>query len=241
MPANRVYALIESRVQLPAKLYQLDGSVWNGNAATVIAGRQRFDNVSWAFHPLALALGRLELGLDLHKGDGQFQITAGRSLTGDPYIKRLEAKTPMADAEPLFMPSPLGLDGDLLIDIDKLKIDGNHLVAATGSVSWKNAGLANVSGGSVGDFEMTLETTDEAIKGVLKDSGGPLQITGLLTIKPDGNYQMSVSAALRDQQRNDIKQGLRFLGTPSPDGKVTMNRSGVFPLEKFLPFIKKAG
>ena len=86
-----------------------------------------------------------------------------------------------------------------------------------------------------GSFEINFETTADGIKGVLKDTDGPLQANGILMLKPDGSYQFTASFTPRDATRNDIKQAL--LGNPSPAGKITISRSGKLQLEKYLPFI----
>ncbi len=78
---------------------------------------------------------------------------------------------------------------------------------------------------------------DEALHGC--DPGG-LDLVAAVTaecgvlLQPDGSYRLTAELAARDPQRRDIKQALRYLGTLSPAGKVSLVRTGRLPLEKFL-------
>ena len=97
--------------------------------------------------------------------------------------------------------------------------------------------MSTSAAGSVGSFEINFETTADGVKGVLKDIEGPLQANGVIMLRPDGSYQFTASFTPRDARRNDIKQGLRFIGNPDPAGKVTTSQTGKLQLEKYLPFI----
>jgi len=240
LPADRVYAVLKERIPLPVSLYQVDGSVWDGTAAVAIVGTQRFESIGWRFRPLALFLGRLEVALDFDRNGRGLSVVAGRSVTGDYFMRDLNADLPAAELESLYTPVKLGLSGDVIADIGRIVVDGNHLATIEGTILWKNAGLTMSSGNPVGNFEIEFETTNEGVKGLVKDAGGPLQVDGLLLLKPDGRYQFTGSFNLRDAGRNDIRQALRIFGNPDATGKVTVSQSGNIQLEKYIPFIKQS-
>ncbi|MFQ5487491.1 MAG: type II secretion system protein N, partial [Gammaproteobacteria bacterium] len=183
----------------------------------------------------SLLLGRLELALELSKDRARINAIAGRTLSGDLYLREGRAHLPLADVENLISREPMGLTGTVEVDLERLEFAPGRITAAQGSLNIENAGLAPPLKVAIGSFRMDFASTEEGtIKGVLSDSGGPLQAQGLLLLQPDGNYRLTAELAARDPQRRDIKQALRYLGTPSPAGKVSLVRTGRLPLEKVL-------
>ena len=240
LPADRVYALLKERISLPVSLYQVNGSVWDGSAAVAMVGTQRFESVDWRFRPLALLLGHLEVELDVNRTGGGLSVVAGRSVTGDYFLRNLDADLPAAELESLYTPVKLGLSGDVIADIGRIVVKESHLASIEGKIIWKDAGFTMSPGNPVGSFEIEFETTDEGVKGLVKDTGGPLQVDGILLLKPDGSYQFTGALNPRDAARNDIRQALRIFGNPDATGKVDVSQSGNIQLEKYLPFIKQS-
>ncbi len=235
LPAQQVYGRLTERYPLPVKLYQLKGSVWNGSAALVTWGPRRFENLHWRLRPQSLLLGRLEIAVELSKDRARIAAIAGRALNGGLYVRAGQAHLPLADVENLISRDPMGLTGTVELDLERLEIARGRITAAQGSLSIENAGLAPPLKVAIGNFRMDFATTEEGvIKGVISDNGGPLQAQGLLLLQPDGSYRLTAELAARDPQRRDIKQALRYLGTPSPAGKVSLVRTGRLPLERFL-------
>lgn len=241
LPADRVYAVLKEKAPLPVSLYQINGSVWNGGADVAMMGAQRLEFFTWELEPLALLLGRLEVALGFTKNDGKMNVIAGRSLMGNYYLHDADASFPAVELESIFSPIKLGLSGNITANLKEMKIAGNQLSAVEGTLTWDKAGLISSADSPMGSFGIDFATTEEGIKGILKDTGGPLQADGILMLKPDGSYQFTASFTPRDAGRNDIKQALRFLGTPDPSGKIAVSKSGNLQLEKYLPFIASAG
>ena len=241
VPADRVYAVLKEKAPLPVSLYQVNGSVWNGGATVAMMGTQRLEFLTWELEPLALLLGRLEIALGFSKNDGKMNVTAGRSLLGDYYLRDADASFPAVELESMLSPMKLGLAGNITASLKEMRIAGKQLSAVEGTLIWDKAGLISSADNPVGSFGIDFATTEEGIRGVLKDSGGPLQADGILVLKPDGSYQLTASFTPRDAGRDDIKQALRFLGTPDPAGKVSVSKTGNLQLEKYLPFISSSG
>jgi general secretion pathway protein N len=240
LPADRVYAVLKERISLPVSLYQVDGSVWDGSAAVAMVGTQRFDSIDWRFRPLALFLGRFEVALDANRNGRGLSAVAGRSVTGDYFLRDLNADLPAAELESLYTRVKLGLSGDVIADIGRIVVEKSHLATIEGKILWNDAGLTMSPGNPLGSFEIDFETTDEGVKGLVKDTGGALQVDGVLMLKPDGSYQFTGAFKPRDTGRNDIRQALRIFGNPDASGKVTVSQSGNIQLEKYIPFIKQS-
>jgi len=237
LPADRVYAVLKEKITLHVSLYQVHGSVWHGNAAVAMINNQRLESFDWQLKPWALLLGRLQIALGFDKNSGSVSAIAGRSISGQYFLHNVAAELPASEIEPLLSSIKLGLAGNVTAHLKEVKLEGNRLTTLDGNLAWKGAGLTTSAATTAGSFEINFETTAEGVKGVLKDTDGPLQANGILMLKPDGSYQFTATFTPRDATRNDIKQALRFLGNPSPSGKVTISRSGKLQLEKYLPFI----
>jgi len=231
LPAKQVYPRLAEKYPLALKLYQLNGSIWHGRASLVLIKGRRLKDIQWQFHPLALLLGRLEGRIEAHKGDaGVLRTVVGRALNGDLYLRRLSLHIPLADADALINNSPLGLSGHLQVDLQHLEIANRRLTTAKGLIRIDDAGLGAPLNTRIGSFSLRLSDTAEGIKGVLGDQGGPLQLNGLLQIKRDGRYKLTATLTLRDTNRTDLQRALRYFGTPGPDGKLSIVRSGKIDL-----------
>ena len=241
LPADRVYAVLKEKIALPVSLYQVKGSLWNGSAAVALISNQRLESVDWRLMPWAMFIGHLQIALAFDSNGGRVDAVMGRTLVGNYFMHDINVMLPASAiepvVEPLIKPLKLGLSGDVTANLQELAIKGNHLTTVNGRITWKDAGLSTSAAGSVGSFEINFETTADGVKGVLKDIEGPLQANGVIMLRPDGSYQFTASFTPRDARRNDIKQGLRFIGNPDPAGKVTTSQTGKLQLEKYLPFI----
>jgi general secretion pathway protein N len=79
---------------------------------------------------------------------------------------------------------------------------------------------------ALGDFYATFTTADKIIRGEIKDTGGPLDLTGTLTHDPDGRYGFSGELGVRDESNAELRQILGILGQPGTDGKWPLELTG---------------
>lgn len=232
LPAARAYAMLKERIA-PVQLHGVEGTLWSGSAALAVSGARQFQQVSWRFHPWALLLGHAEAAVTFDEAGRHTRAVAGRTLAGGLYLHDVTTRLPTTALEGMFNISGTGLDGAVDIHLVEVTFADKKLAAVNGSLTWNNAGLVSPKT-ALGSFVMTLETSGEEIKGVLKDNpGSPLRAEGVLRLKPDGSYQFTGALSLRDPSRADLEQALRFFGSPGPGGKVNLSTSGMMP----LPFI----
>lgn len=234
LPAARVYAWLQADNQLPLQAYQLRGSVWNGRADMISLGGQTLTDTRWYWRPWMVLTGRAEVSVtgQFHQQPVAMNIEYG--LDRKLAFSNVKAELPMATVESLLNPSPLGLAGLLAADIRQVQFDRGSILAVAGELHWRNAGIGAPFNAELGSYSVTLVTEGDEIQGLLKDSEGPVQLDGLLKLAKDGRYQLSATLAVRDPSRTDIKQALGLLGTPSPTGKVSLQRSGKVNLAAFL-------
>jgi len=225
-PADRVHALLQQHADLPLPLYQVSGSIWHGHIGSAQVAGVDVNNVDWCLHPWALLLGRLEMGLSLTDVDSPVGLVVGRSFDGSYYVRSNEALS-IPVLEGLFNQQPYGLTGSVSLDLDDIRLLDGRLDRISGSLHWQQAGLSEPLNIALGDFDLLLSTEEDgAVQGALADGGGPLQAEGLLVLLPDNSYRLTMTLRARDKSRADLKQALSLLGTPSPDGKVSLTRRG---------------
>lgn len=234
LPADRVYALLQERNVVTLKLHQITGTVWQGSIAQVQIGHVNVKNLDWSLHPWSLLFGRLEISLRLNDLTGPVAVVVGRNFDGSYYIRHDDDALDVSALEQLMNPQPYGLTGNIMLDLDDIRIEEGQLVSISGDLQWQHAGLAAPLKLDAGNFDLALMTTDKIIKATLKDDGGPLQADGVFILSPDKSYRLTVSLRSKDKSRNDIKQALRMLGTPSPDGKVSLVRNGRLDLKRMF-------
>ena len=262
LPAQQLYGrlapALESR--LPLQLHQLEGPWWDGRARQVVWGRRSFEDLRWRLHAPELLRGRLAFRLDLAlpvdgmggtNGSGaapapRLQVVAALAPDGTLYLRDGRTRVGLALLDRLFNPAPLGLQGGLRLELQRLvwatgsgggQTDApadsgpskGRLVELEATVRLEGVGLGPPVDVQLGDFLATFSTAREGeglVEGKIEDQGGPLQVQGLVRIRPDGSYRLTAELAARDPQQRAIVQALKLLGNPSPAGKVSVVRTG---------------
>jgi hypothetical protein len=234
LPAAQLYGWLKPRTGTPLQLYQVSGSPWSGRAAAAIIGKTRIDAPAWVLRPQALLLGRIEYGLMGGLGRAPLTAVIGRGPGNPFYADDTRLALPLNDALRFLGLQDIGLNGQFNVEIDHLEIRARKIAAIDATLSVADAAFGAPVNVALGGAAMRLETNGDVIKGVLKDSGGPLQADGVLIYQPNGDYQFSLSLSARDPNDVQLRQALRFLGTPNAAGKVSLSRRGRIDLESYF-------
>ncbi len=228
-PADRLYGLVKD--QLPAvKLYQLDGTIWQGRSALATIGprAERLESLKWELQPAALFLGRAQAEISFKYDGRKVAATVGRD-PGGYFLKDLNASLAAATVEKLSAQLAMGLKGLFKIELDSLSLTAGQLSNVEGKLIWHDAGI-DLNNTSLGDFEAILNTVDGTINGVIRDLDGPMKVNGTLILQPTGEYVFAGTIELRDKNRHDLRQGLRFIGMPNSKGVYTIKYQGQLPM-----------
>lgn len=233
-PAAQLYAWLQSRAAAPVQLYQLDGTLWNGRAAAATVGKTHVDAPAWSFRPRALLLGRLEYGLSGRIARAPVSAVVGRGLGAPFYADDVQLALPLNEALRFVDLHDIGLTGQFRVEIGHLEISAGKIAALEATLSIADAAFAPPVNVALGGAAMRLESSGEIIKGILKDNGGPLQADGVLIYQPSGEYQLTIGLSARDPNDVQLRQALRFLGTPNAAGKVSLSRRGRIDLASYF-------
>lgn len=121
----------------------------------------------------------------------------------------------------------LPLDGILELNLAILRLnEKGRLHAAQGTIRLVQARSTLGQPVALGDFVIELTTRDEAILGDVTDSGGPLKVTGTLTLTPDNRYRFVGEISTRDKNNPHLQQALSLLGQPGRDGTRRIDVTG---------------
>jgi len=227
LPANVAYSYWKKMrgANVPVVLSDVEGSIWSGRVGKAFVKGQPFQSVAWDANGYTLLLGILELNFEFKVPDGYARGVVGHSFFGGTYLNDVEAWLPLSQIKNLFNIDALRPAGDLDIQLSTVKIDKNTIVSAKGDLAWHSAELTLLKKLNLGDLQVTLEPSEEGIKGVLADQGGPLIADGILQLNRDNSFQFTGEFAARGNQP-DLANALRTMGRPDREGKVKVNQSG---------------
>ena len=228
-PADRAYALVKHRLPPRIQLYGLEGSVWHGHADVAQLGQYRVAPLNWQYRPAGLLVGRIDVKVQFNEGAGRASAVVGLSRGGDVRLSDVDAALPASELVQMLRLPLVQVDGELSAKLDSLQIKASHLTALNGTLTWNDAGVLKPQSYQLGGLEARFNTDNNVIKGTLKDKGGKLSLDGLVTVKPDGAYQLNANVGTRDSSQPALNRLINSLGRQGPGGKVAVKYSGKLP------------
>jgi general secretion pathway protein N len=183
----------------------------------------RFDTATWKLRFLPLLLGRIELEVDLNDPARRLTGIVAVGLDRQLRIGQLRGHLPLRDWHSV-LKLPVG--GGLELNDLQLRLDPNgYPLAAQGTVFLSALRVTLAQTLELGNFRVTFSTADDIISGLIQDRGGPVQLTGILTLTPDGRYRLIGQVAVRENNQ-PLEQTLSLLGQPDPDGVRNIDLTG---------------
>lgn len=229
-PANMTYSMLEQRLPPQLKLYGVTGSIWGGQAELAVWQGKRIERIKWQLHPASMILGQLSATVSAKQGKHYLQGDIGFSSSSEFSVKDFQASLPISEIKSMLRALPVKLDGSVTLKLDELEVDEGLPREAIGTIVWHSAAVSAPQKVVLGDLKVDLTTTEEGVKAVLSDNGGPLKAEGVLMLKEGGSYQFNGKFAARDKQQKVLEQSLRFLGSPASNGDISVSYSGALPV-----------
>ena len=239
MPAQFVYGAWKRWLgqDVPVKVSEIKGSIWKGRVGVASIDGQMLESLSYKLNPYTLLLGIAELDWEVKIKDGYAKGIMGYGIFGSTYFKNIEGWLPLSqlqvkalgggNAAQFFRSARPG--GDLDIALSSLKLEDNRVVAASGDLTWHTAEITLLKKLSLGDLKIKFEPTDQGIKGILSDQGGPLRAEGVLVLNADNTYEFNGAFGTRGLQP-DLLNALVPLGKRGSDGKIKVSQKGQLAL-----------
>lgn len=228
LPADRAYGWLKESLG-GGVLYEASGSVWSGKADALVVQGKTLRSFTWQFTPGSLLRGRVAYDVTFNNSDAWAKGNLGVTLGGTLVLSALKGQFAAHELQSYLPRSPARIEGTVL-----LTLEAAHYVPAEkrvetvmGEVVWKNAAITVIDRATLGNFKMVLTTTETGINAVIKEDGkGPLQAEGTGLLKTDRSYQFNGVVRVTDNARNDLVQGLRFIGQPDGQGGVKLSYTG---------------
>ncbi|MGE0581681.1 MAG: type II secretion system protein N [Steroidobacteraceae bacterium] len=201
------------------------GSVWRGRCGALTAGGLPFGATSWQVRALPLLRGtlaaqvRAQLGADRISGEFEWRPD-GRRMA-----RRVEADLTLGAG--LLAQGAMGLSGRLHARIDRAVLRGRRVHELIGLVTVQQ--LAQ-GGTPLGNFEIRFPDAPVADdpKGELRDLGGPLGVTGTLTLTDEPGYVIDGQVTVRAETPPALAAQIAILGTPDAGGRRPFSLAGTY-------------
>lgn len=227
LPAAAAYGWVQE--QIPARLYGVDGTVWDGRAAAVIDGPRRIDDVAWEIRPWSLFTGTLSTSLSARIPDGEvsghFDVGIDNSLRVRDLRLNAPVDTLLGWAGRGSMTSTAAGRGEILLR--SAYVDGPRLMSADGIVNWNNAAITFGGEIPLGNLALRLQpASDQGVRGELVTQGGVMDISGNMELDPSGTFQIRARIAARDPNNPQAKRFISMLQLANPQGVTEVTITG---------------
>ena len=213
LPARIAWRLIQHSVP-NVQLVGLHGTLWNGNADSVLVLNQAVGKLAWQIPPTSVL--RLSPKVQLKLDGATVQLQGIAQQFGSNWV--LSALTASADAS--WLAPALGIPaviptGKLALNFSDLRLDQRGLpIRAQGNVQWLNAGVTGLAQADFGSFDVSIKNdVSGAITGAISSIGSAaLDISGGFTLQGE-NYQAEIT--LRQTVSNpNMARALSLIGQP---------------------------
>jgi hypothetical protein len=219
-------AAIAARWFAPAEisLAAVEGTIWHGRAAYGAVAGIGFSDFEWWLHPAALLRGRLSVTAESELASGFAR--ANLSVSGSRLLlTEVRASTDLRTFRDLLAFGEVR--GEVRVALESLELVDGWPVAAVGEVQVADLSVPplipmnGVTTIPLGNYRALLTAGDEpGLVALLNDQGGPLELTGRITLGTDRSYLFDSLIKPRADAPEALVQGLEFVsGAPNASGQ----------------------
>lgn len=208
---------------------QLEGSAWRGSCAGLTTANGALGDLNWDAHLLQLLRGRLELQLDLANPGSTVHGVLDAGLGGSLRGRDVTFDLPLTSA--LVSSLPAGAHARLSGKLVRIDWNGKFLAALEGELNILD--FVSPQGQAFGSYQARFAPGTDAgaagpVTGVVRDSGGPLELAATLQFTHDPGYVLQGQVAARPSASTELADGLKYLGSPDAAGRRPFSLSGTF-------------
>jgi general secretion pathway protein N len=223
-PVDRLAAAVGHRVD-GLSIQGVHGTVFAGEAASVLYAGNEVGPVRWHFRPSGLLRGRLEYHLDLRNPDYLGQGSVGVALGGALVGRDLELNLLPDRLINAFSPVAVASSGQLRLQLDRFALRDHQAQDVTGLLDWQAAELLAPLQLPLGDIQCAIESSASGLVARII-RGGTLGASGDVSLMPDGRYTVRVLLQPGPEVTADTRSLLEAMIPPRPDGKFLIDTSG---------------
>ena len=202
----------------------IDGTVWSGRAREGEVAGVYLRDISWRLRPLAIFTGRLAYAVEAEAASGFASADLALGFGGSVVLQDLTASLSLRAFQQLVgMP---GLDGAVSLKFERLELENGIPVAANGILEVANLRAPIVHRSPIGGFRAEFFTQDTGIVASVEDVNAVVDLAGSLSLGSDRSYQFIGQVAPTDSTPSEMREQMRFLGSPNERGNYEVRLEG---------------
>ena len=228
LPARLLFIAIPDTV---AQGFGAEGTIWNGKVRIINVAGLQLRNTEWNLAVSRLLLGQLAMNYKTRWGGGFAEGFAAASITGNLSFADTLASLNVAALSPLLNMPRLG--GQLSLNLKQLELVDNWPRSINGELEIRNlsaqlleSGQTDMIGNLAVSFDGTTNVDETGVTGILRDTGGPLELDGTIVLSAPSAYEINTRVRARPDAPKSTRDSLRFLGAPESDGRYIFNLAG---------------
>jgi general secretion pathway protein N len=202
----------------------IEGTVWSGRAQEAEVAGLYLRNIGWRVKPLAFFTGKLGLALEADTASGFVNADVALGLGGRATLENVTASLSLRTLQQIVgMP---GLDGAASARFQRLEFENGLPIAANGELEVVDVKVPIVHRSPLGGFRAEFFTQDTGIVASVEDADAVVDLAGSLSLGLDRTYQFIGQVAATNETPNDLREQMRFLGTPNDRGMYEIRLEG---------------
>lgn len=228
IPASKVISLLEKSTPLPAKLYGVYGSLWEGGAdKAIIKGQPPVDNLKWSLNPASLLLaqlsGEVKASIKQQNIMGDFSIGPTGNISASDVRARVDAELVQE-----LIQLPLGeLGGVFNINIESLDLNPDGLPSVSGKLTWKSAKLTLLETVDLGEINLAVSPGENnQLLATIKNKGGQLKLNGSADLNDKKMYSVDLTITPDESATDNVRQSLKMFARRQSNGSYLVKRKG---------------
>ncbi|HHP0481898.1 TPA: type II secretion system protein N [Vibrio campbellii] len=209
------------------------GTVWQGSASNVRWQRQNLGEVNWDFQLSGLFTGKAEFAVRFGRGsdmDVRGRGLVGYSLTSGPYAENLVASIPAAKVvEQARLPVPVGVDGQLELNIRHATYAAPWCKTAEGTLVWSASGIQSPLGNlELGPVIADLNCKDSVLSASGEQKSKQVSAAFSAELMPNQRYSTKAWFKPGAEFPSGMSDQLKWLGNPNAQGQYEFDYKGRF-------------
>ncbi len=224
-PADVAYRALADQMGDRLSVSSIEGTVFAGKATVVVENDLSFDSVAWRWQPMAALSGRLEFGTRWAIPAGELGARVGLEIGGDVVVSEIDGRLSLVRLLQSFDAKTGGFNGWLTPEIEALRFRDGELESMKGVLYVRNFVWQNGTSVQLGDVAAEFDNGALPWAFDLRDDGGPVRLSGNLTVEEGGAYQLGVALAPRNQNP-ELEQFFAIIGPGDSEGQRFLSYSG---------------
>ena len=232
LPASLVLSKLPA--DIPVQLQGINGTLWQGGAATLSSQGVQIQNLQWELHLSALLKGQLAADLrgTLAQGgqfDGICSINLAETLHCAPLnLSNLPAQALAPYLQSLMIPP---LSGNFQANLSSLEWDQQTFPQLSGHGEWQEAGVQMLPQ-RYGNYTAIINSAANDAQQISLASApdAAFSLNGTITLQANGQYKSELNLRPGSSIDEGTKQFLAsFIVPPQPDGTFQIREQGKLP------------